>query len=79
LSECAALHPDPEESESDQHPEGEWITADNFEGELGHDDEGTRMAALEHLETVFGISTRPPIVSNPQFEDSKDEDMELER
>lgn len=64
LSECAALHPDPESMEQDDEGhtgmfggDNQWFTADNINNEDPDVADMTR-AALEHLETVFDMPPR---------------------
>lgn len=79
MSHCAGLNPDP--LLPDQMGDSEWFTADSFPQENTEDCEDVRMAAMEHLSSVFGIATRPDIApaedstsqKRKQFEDAAED------
>ncbi|KAK6092907.1 hypothetical protein MT418_006900 [Batrachochytrium dendrobatidis] len=60
MSDCAALHPDPDMDMDEDESDNEAWTFDPATAEDLQFSEVGR-AALEHLESVFGITTRPDI------------------
>ncbi|KAJ3104099.1 hypothetical protein HDU97_009548 [Phlyctochytrium planicorne] len=82
LSECAALHPDPDFNEDDEDEEGggDWIYSAEGASELSE----VGQAALQHMERVFDVAPgatftfQDPAQTNrageeEQFEDADDE------
>ncbi|KAJ3039744.1 hypothetical protein HK097_002742 [Rhizophlyctis rosea] len=58
LSDCTALHPDPEEDEDEDMESNEWFTADSFRGDGTEEMSEFQEAIHSHLDTVFD---RPPV------------------
>jgi hypothetical protein len=73
LSECASLHPDAIPADADEMDDlgnSGWITAENVDQ---FDQSQVRDAALQHLESVFGVGTRPDTTEKGQFDDADEE------